>query len=183
MAGTYHHGDLRAHVLAAAAAEIARSGPDSVSLRALARDAGVSHGAPAHHFGDRRGLFTALAAEGFGLLADALATSVAAGDFARTAVDYVTFAVEHPGHYAVMFRADLIDPEDSELQRQEGRARDALRDGVATLPPERLAVPAEQARQAAWALVHGIASLHLDGALPRTDPADLARAAARQLFG
>lgn len=179
----YHHGDLRAAVLAAAAAQIAAAGPDSVSLRALARDAGVTHGAPAHHFGDRRGLFTALAAEGFGLLADALTESVEAGDFAQTAVDYVRFAVGHPGHYAVMFRADLLEGGDAELRRQEGRAGDALRAGVSGLQDDRVSVPAEQARQIAWAMVHGIASLHLEGALAHVDPARLARAAAAQLFG
>lgn len=183
MADSYHHGDLRAQLLAAAATQVARSGPDSVSLRALAREAGVTHGAPAHHFGDRRGLFTALAAEGFGLLADALAGSVEASDFARTAVDYVTFAVGHPGHYAVMFRADLLDAADPELQRQETRAGDMLRAGIGTLPAGRVTVPPEQARQIAWAIVHGIASLHLDGALAHVDPAALARAGAEQLFG
>lgn len=183
MADSYHHGDLRAQLLAAAASQVERGGPDSVSLRALAREAGVTHGAPAHHFGDRRGLFTALAAEGFGLLADALAASIDARDFARTAVDYVTFAVAHPGHYAVMFRADLLDGADPELQRQQARAGDMLRAGIGTLPPGRVTVPVEQARQVAWAVVHGIASLYLDGALRHADPAALARAAAEQLFG
>ncbi|WP_156253179.1 TetR/AcrR family transcriptional regulator [Pseudactinotalea terrae] len=183
MADSYHHGDLRAQLLTAAAGEVARGGPDSVSLRALAREAGVTHGAPAHHFGDRRGLFTALAAQGFGLLADALADSVQARDFARTAVDYVAFAVANPGHYAVMFRADLLDGADAELQQEETRAGDMLRAGVGMLPPDRVAIPVEQARQVAWAIVHGIASLYLDGALRHADPAALARAAAEQLFG
>jgi AcrR family transcriptional regulator len=68
----YHHGDLRRAVLDAAVAAIAESGPAALSLRDLARRAEVSHAAPAHHFGDKAGVLTALAAEGYALLADAL---------------------------------------------------------------------------------------------------------------
>ncbi len=68
----YHHGDLRAVILTEAARLVAERGAEQVSLRELARGAGVSHAAPAHHFTDRRGLFTALATQGFRLLADAL---------------------------------------------------------------------------------------------------------------
>ena len=65
----YHHGNLRAVLLEAALAEIAERGPQALSLRELARRAGVSHAAPAHHFGDKPGLLTAIAAEGFRRLA------------------------------------------------------------------------------------------------------------------
>ena len=61
----YHHGDLKAVILEQAATLVAERGADGISLRELARAAGVSHAAPAHHFTDRRGLFTALATEGF----------------------------------------------------------------------------------------------------------------------
>src|SRR5690606_20032828 len=97
---------------------------DGLSLRDLARRSGVSHAAPAHHFGDRRGLFTALAAQGFELLAQALAPSVSGHRFDRTAVAYVRFAVDNPGHFAVMFRSDLLDQTDQALSR----ARDAAAD-------------------------------------------------------
>src|SRR5258708_36185809 len=70
---TYHHGDLRAAILTEAARLVDERGADGISLRELAREAGVSHAAPAHHFTDRRGLFTALAAQGWRMLADALA--------------------------------------------------------------------------------------------------------------
>ena len=69
---SYHHGDLKAVILAEAAGLVAERGADGISLRELARAAGVSHAAPAHHFTDRRGLFTALAAEGCRMLAAAL---------------------------------------------------------------------------------------------------------------
>jgi len=93
---TYHHGDLRAVILTEAARLVAERGADRVSLRELARGAGVSHAAPAHHFTDRRGLFTALATQGFQLLAAALVD--ARPRFVDAALAYVRFAIENQGH-------------------------------------------------------------------------------------
>src|SRR4029453_3479977 len=93
--GTYHHGDLKAVILAKAATLVAERGADGISLRELAGEGGVSHAAPAHHFTDRRGLFTALAAEGWRLLADAL--SGARPDFLDAALAYVRFGLCPPG--------------------------------------------------------------------------------------
>jgi AcrR family transcriptional regulator len=115
---TYHHGDLRAAILTEAARLVAERGADRVSLRELARESGVSHAAPAHHFTDRRGLFTALAAQGFELLAAALAE--ARPRFLAAALAYVRFAIEHPGHYRVMFDKSLLDPSNRELGGGEG---------------------------------------------------------------
>src|ERR1700754_2302681 len=103
---TYHHGELLAVILGEAARLVAERGADRISLRELAREAGVSHAAPAHHFTDRRGLFTALAAQGFTLLAEALCD--ARGNFADAALAYVRFAIAHPGHYQVMFNKSLL---------------------------------------------------------------------------
>src|SRR5918998_1032836 len=95
----YHHGQLRQVILAAAVDALAESGPARLSLRELARRAGVSHAAPAHHFGDKAGLLTAVAAEGYTLLAEALtAAQQLAGDFLDVGVAYVRFAVEHRAH-------------------------------------------------------------------------------------
>src|SRR3954466_13379167 len=110
---TYHHGDLKAVILAKAATLVAERGAGGISLRELARAAGVSHAAPAHHFTDRRGLFTALAAQGWRLLAEALTD--ARPDFLDAALAYVRFALDHPGHYAVMFDRSLLNPQDAEL--------------------------------------------------------------------
>src|SRR5687768_10681055 len=102
-AGSYHHGDLRRVLLAEAAAAIADVGPAALSLRELARRAGVSHAAPAHHFGDKTGLLTALAVEGYDLLGSALAASwESEHDFLEVGVAYVGFAVDHPAHFLVM---------------------------------------------------------------------------------
>jgi AcrR family transcriptional regulator len=159
----YHHGDLRAVILSEAANLVAQRGADGVSLRELARSAGVSHAAPAHHFVDRRGLFTALAAQGFRLLAEALTN--ARGHFADAALAYVRFALSHAGHYQVMFNKSLLDVEDAELAAAEAAAGAELARGVATLrDPHAQADPAA-AQLAAWSLVHGFSTLWLNDAV------------------
>src|SRR5699024_695041 len=121
MATKYHHGNLRQEVLAAAADLIASRGVDALSMRDLARQAVVSHGAPAHHFGDRRGLLTALATDGFLRLATILEPSVTAEHFDQTAVAYVRFAATHPGHFDVMFRSECLDLQDRDLRAAQQR--------------------------------------------------------------
>lgn len=182
MADAYHHGNLRAQVLATAAQIVAADGPDALSLRDLARRAGVSHAAPAHHFSDRRGLFTALAAEGFAYLADDLQPSVTRGRFDETAVAYVRFAVAHPGHFAVMFRTDLVDAADPAFADARAGAGALLDAGLAAVPDAVLVIPRADARRAAWALVHGVATLSLAGAFGDADPEALALRCAHQLF-
>jgi AcrR family transcriptional regulator len=181
---TYHHGDLRAVILAEAACLVAERGADRVSLRELARGAGVSHAAPAHHFTDRRGLFTALATQGFQLLAQALID--ARPDFTDAAQAYVRFALKHPGHYQVMFNKSLLDASDTDLAAAEAAAGTELARGVATLrDPNAQADPAA-AQLAAWSLVHGFSMLWLNDAVNpqvRTaDPMDTVRRIATMLF-
>lgn len=180
----YHHGDLRAVILAEAARLVAERGADGISLRELARSAGVSHAAPAHHFTDRRGLFTALATEGFRLLTEAL--TGARGDFTGAALAYVRFALEHPGHYQVMFDRSLLDASDVELAAAEVAAGAELSRGVATLrDPNAQADPAA-AQLAAWSLVHGFSTLWLNdavhAAIKQADPMDTVARIAAMLF-
>ncbi len=116
----YHHGDLPAALRAAAADLVAERGPHAFSLRETARRAGVSHGAPAHHFGSVQGLLTAVATEGFEYLAAALAQAAATATDPRDRLRacghaYVRTAFAHPGHYAVMFAQDLCNPDDVAL--------------------------------------------------------------------
>src|SRR4029079_8364193 len=99
----YHHGDLRRTLLDAALALVASQGVGALSLRELARKAGVSHAAPYRHFESREALLAALATEGFlGLGAEMMQT--AAGEpnpllrFRALGVAYVIYAVRHPGH-------------------------------------------------------------------------------------
>jgi AcrR family transcriptional regulator len=181
---TYHHGDLRAAILTEAARLVAERGPDRVSLRELAREAGVSHAAPAHHFTDRRGLFTALAAQGFERLAAGLAE--ARPRFLDAALAYVRFALQHPGHYRVMFDKSLVDPSNRELAAAQMAAGTELSRGVASLPDEHAKADPAGAELAAWSLVHGFSMLWLNDAvdhrLKATDPMATVERIARMLF-
>jgi AcrR family transcriptional regulator len=143
----------------------------------------VSHAAPAHHFGDKAGLLTALAAQGYELLDEAL--RAAGGDLLEVGVAYVRFAVEHRAHFEVMFRPDLYRSDDPSVVAARRRVGAALRAGVGALPDRPDGERAELAALAAWSIVHGFASLWLDGALPPElgdDPAAAARRVIRLLF-
>ncbi|MDA2811745.1 TetR/AcrR family transcriptional regulator [Nocardiopsis sp. RSe5-2] len=178
----YHHGDLRRTLLAAAADAVAESGAAAVSLRELARRAGVSNAAPTHHFGDKAGLLTALAAEGYGLLADTVTRErLSGGGIVGMGVAYVRFALDHPGHFEVMFHPALYRADDEELSAARARAADALAAGV-TARPGAGGGDAGTAGVAAWSLVHGYATLVLAGAVRTDDPQAQARAIARLLF-
>ena len=182
----YHHGDLRQAVLTAAVAVLDESGPAQLSLRDLARRAGVSHAAPAHHFGDKAGLLTAVAAQGYHLLADTLtAAQQRTADFLEVGVAYVRFAVDHRAHFEVMFRPDLYHPDDPEVAAAQQRAADALYGGVGSVAATGRGPDIPLAGVAAWSLVHGFATLWLNHALPTTlgdDPETAARAVAAILF-
>ena len=183
---SYHHGDLRRALLVAADAVITEKGLARVSLRDLARRAGVSHAAPAHHFGDKAGLLTAFAAEGYELLAATLTEAQErTGDFLDVGVAYVRFALAHRAHFEVMYRPDLYHADDPAVQGARERARDALYAGISSLPEEQTGPDHRLAGVAAWSLVHGFATLCLTGALPGDldqDPAAAARAVAEILF-
>jgi AcrR family transcriptional regulator len=179
---TYHHGDLKVTILAEAAVLVADRGADGLSLRELARAAGVSHAAPAHHFTDRRGLFTALATEGFGMLADALKD--ARPDFLDAALAYVRFALGHPGHYEVMFDKSLYDATNPDLVSAETAAGAELAAGVGTLDDPRANDDPQAAALAAWSLVHGFSLLWLNKAIDdETDPIATVHRVAGMLFG
>jgi AcrR family transcriptional regulator len=166
---SYHHGDLRRAMTAAAAEAVAERGPAGLSMRELARLAGVSHAAPAHHFGDKGGVLTAVATEGFMLLAAALAE--AGDDLLAAGIAYVRFAVGHPGHFAVMFDRSLLHGEDAELRAAEAAASSAL--GRLT--------PDTAAARAAWSVAHGFASLWLSGAISGPDVVEAATPVLRRV--
>lgn len=185
---SYHHGDLRRVVLAAAVDLIAEQGVDEVSLRELARRADVSHAAPAHHFGDKAGLFTSIAAEGYRLLAARLEgpDDDRPAPLKEQGVRYVEFAEQHPGHFEVMFRPDLLHGDDPELVAAQTRTRQALRGGVADVAESRRPEALEDAALAAWALAHGFAALRRSGSLDERlhghDPSEVFRRVASHLF-
>ncbi|CAM3393892.1 TetR/AcrR family transcriptional regulator [Kibdelosporangium persicum] len=181
----YHHGDLRRAVLDAALDVIAADGPSAISLRGLARRAGVSHAAPAHHFKDKAGLLTAIAVEGNELLAGSLAEAIAEDrtKLIDLGVRYVRFALEHPGHFAVMYRPDLYHRDAPELVAARERTGRMLRGTVKALAGDH---SAPLAQLAAWSTAHGFATLALAGNLDRAigdqDPAELFRTLADVMF-
>lgn len=165
-AATYHHGDLP-NVLRRAAAEVlAERGVAGFSLREVARRAGVSHAAPAHHFGDAEGLLTSVAVEGFQhLTAETTAATDGVDDpveaLAQLARAYVTSSLGHPGHCGVMFRADAVDTTDPEYQAWGQQAYGVLLGAV-----ERLAraqspdLDVELAASLCWSMVQGLVTVH-----------------------
>lgn len=178
---TYHHGDLRQAVIDAAAGSVERHGVAALSLRSLARELGVSHTAPRHHFGDKQGVVTALAAQGYGRLAESVSNAVAQAGFLESGVAYVLFAQENPGHFAVMFRPDLVYEQDPALIAARRELSAALQAGLASFGQKR-GVPADPWRGlAAWSMAHGLAVLALGGALPLERTEDLTETARRAL--
>lgn len=166
MKSTYHHGDLRRAVLDRAVDVIGTDGPAGLSLRSLAADLGVSHTAPRHHFGSREGVLAAVATEGFELLSARLRTArETGGSFLDVGVAYVSFAVEHPAHFEVMFSPKLLDPDDPDLAAAQEATFAELRGGIAALEESGRVEDAPAAVLAAWSLVHGIATLALTGNL------------------
>ena len=161
---------LRETILRTAVDHIAAHGADSLSFRRLASDAGVSHQAPYHHFSDRRGVFRAIALEGFAKLGEALedARSAPAGLQAEALLEaYVEFALANTGHFRVMFRRDLCEMEnDPELKGLADTAFDALVDHVQITLGEAASIEDIRARATAmWSLAHGLATLLIEGPL------------------
>jgi AcrR family transcriptional regulator len=166
---SYHHGDLRRTLLDAALSEVARNGTAHLSLRALARAVGVSNAAPAHHFKDKSGVFTAIAVEGFELLYATQLRASQGVDASETllplAINYVSFAIEHPSHFEVMWRDDLYDATDPALVTVRTSVFAVFYASVASGLGK--AAPDEHrgAVVAAWSIVHGFATLWLSGNL------------------
>lgn len=160
----YHHGDLPAAVLAEVDRIVRDQGVGAVSIREVARRVGVSNAAPSHHFGDKAGLLTAYATQGFELLAAHL-HEAAGGELLALGEAYVAFAIEHPGHFAVMFRPELLHADDPDLLAAGSAAFGALAAAIAQVRGsiERHDDETVQfAAAGAWSMVHGFATLWLN---------------------
>jgi AcrR family transcriptional regulator len=162
----YHHGDLRRALIAEGLALLEEQGPAGLSLRAIAARAGVSHAAPKNHFGNLRGLLTAIAAEGFRRHCAAMRAGLSprAGRATRQMAalrGYVRFAQQHPHLFALMFSGEQIDFDDAELGGAAASSYDVLRDIAAGLDWDKAAAPdaALRAETMLWSLVHGYAQL------------------------
>lgn len=164
---SYHHGALREELLEACVRLIGTEGIGAVSLRRVAREAGVSPGAPYHHFPDRAALLAAISVRGFERLAADLRDARAEGTDARAVllamvVAYVEFARRHKAYFQLMFRPELSQPDKHPDARAAGDAAFAVLTEVVgdcgAADPDGLAV-------SLWAFGHGLASLAIDGQL------------------
>ncbi len=179
----YHHGDLRSALLDAAEALLAERGLVGFTLRECARRAGVSHAAPAHHFGNVTGVFTALATRGFERLVQALRseldgvdTAAAGAAMIATGRAYVGFARREPELFRLMFRRELLDAEDPALCRASEETYAALTNvirgerGEAPIDADSLHLLKTTPGLVddvlvGWSHVHGLAHLLIEGQL------------------
>ena len=172
---TYHHGALRETLLAACLRLIDEEGIGAVSLRKVARAAGVSPGAPYHHFTDRAELLAALCVRGFELLGAELAAARAAEPDPLRALTaladaYLGFARANPARFRLMFRPELFE---LDKHPDAATAGDCAYQVVTDTIADAVRAGALRAEDAAtigvtyWALGHGLASLWLDGQLPQ----------------
>ncbi|MGW5047382.1 TetR/AcrR family transcriptional regulator [Streptomyces griseoluteus] len=182
---SYHHGDLRAACLRAARELLEEDGSAGLSLRAVARRAGVSATAPYRHYADRDALVSAVAAEGYRELAEYLAAAHpeprTPDELASVAVAYVRFALDRPAMFRVMF-AEPCDPGGEERVAATAAISEYVRGIVHAVFP---GVDPDALSTTVWALVHGLAFLHLDGKLDSSTPEVVdaqVRAAVRALF-
>jgi len=184
----YHHGNLCEVLLEKAVEVIRDDGIGALSLRAVARRAGVSHGAPAHHFGDKAGLLTALATRSMERFATTLSeASREAGDSELDRLRaigraYVRFAAENPAQFSIVTRFELIRSGDAEFAASYQATFDLVKDAVCAAQREgwRRSMDPTALVITCWSAVHGLATLYLDGVLEdRVGPIHLETAAAQ----
>lgn len=169
----YHHGDLRQALINAALELISEKTVEGVSLREVARRVGVSHAAPYRHFADKEALLAAVAIDGFQMLHHKLQVAIQSSSsnpmqqIQDSGVAYITFALEHPSHYHLMFGAyrSSSAEQNSELKNA---ARQVFMLLVAVILQGQTtgvirADDSEQLALTAWSLVHGWAMLWMDG--------------------
>jgi AcrR family transcriptional regulator len=174
-ASPYHHGALRDALLEAAERVLERDGLAGLTLRAVAREAGVSHAAPTHHFGDLTGLVSELAAIGFRQFGAAMAAGYNASlppveQALARAHAYLGYARAHPGLYGLMFRAERLDMSRPSLNEAATTSFAAFAGAIGASRHESISAEAMTLDQGAalarsWSLVHGFTMLLLDGRL------------------
>jgi AcrR family transcriptional regulator len=170
----YHHGSLPEALMDGVAKAVSEHGVSGVSLRDVARQAGVSHSAPAHHFGSKAGMLTAFAARGYDLLAESVIAEVVGAEAADGAAEleaigrgYVAFAIGHPAEFEVMFSPEAIEIDDPRLHAASENAYALLTSTIMRCANEgRLhGRSPEVVAVAAWSMVHGLSTLWLSGRL------------------
>ncbi len=177
----YHHGDLRDALIAAGEAVLAERGVAGFSLRETARRAGVSPAAPAHHFGDARGLLTAIATLGFKGLSEVLQAANAMGRddrharFLAQGHAYVRYALNQPARFDLMWQRELLNNEDPDFQLA-GFTAFALLYELVTGEPIDICDMHDETKLidprviATWSVVHGFAGLARQGSFDADAP-------------
>jgi AcrR family transcriptional regulator len=171
-AASYHHGDLRKALLQATEELLESAGLERFTLREVARRAGVSHGAPAHHFGDVRGLLSEFTAQSFNDMAAAMATHRERADadafeqLVASGIGYVDYALAHRARFQLMFRSDRLDPARESLIEAGAKAYGHLVECTTRITAEIGARDhtTQQKATLAWSMVHGFATLLIDNA-------------------
>ncbi len=170
----YHHGDLAAALVEAAEAVLTERGVEGFTLRECARRAGVSHAAPAHHFGDAKGLLSAVAALGFERLTEAQRTARANEPdlknlLVATGIAYVRFALSHPAQFQLMFQGALLDHTTERLQAAGPAAFAIYTETYSAVTGQKVETSPRKTSDPGvllyWALVHGLATLGIQGQL------------------
>jgi AcrR family transcriptional regulator len=187
----YHHGDLRRALLEAALELLVEGGPDAVSLRDVAKRAGVSHAAPYRHFVSKDAMLRAIAQQGFAALRGHLEAAAAKrrdplGRFEAMGFGYVAFARAHPGELKLMFRPRLFEPDGAESLEKRSSAFGILVDAIVACQEAGIfrRGDARPMAFAAWSMVHGFSMLLLEGTvgvLPEKQVQALLRAAIETL--
>nr|WP_294914265.1 TetR/AcrR family transcriptional regulator [uncultured Neokomagataea sp.] len=167
----YHHGDLPSTLLHSARVLLEQDGIAALKLRAITRHAGVSATAATPHFGNLSGVLSALAAIGFNELTAAMSNTTHK-TMRDIGLAYIRFAIANPGLFTLMFRNDSIDRTTPDLQNASEKALSCLADLPSDTPPSS---PLDKAAQmaSAWAKVHGLAILAIDGQLQALTPQPL----------
>jgi AcrR family transcriptional regulator len=158
----YHHGDLRRALVEAARQLVETEGPQAMSLRAVARQAGVSPAAPYHHFKDKGELLDAVAKEGWAMLSTALmaATEQTPGDALGPTLAYVNFARSHPALYRIMYDAARDAESLPFVGIAEGDSPYAwVRDLLERDSKDRITMDVELGIAAGWCAAHGLAEM------------------------
>jgi AcrR family transcriptional regulator len=184
----YHHGNLRASLLEAADAVLAERGAHGLTLRDVARAAGVSHGAPYHHYASLNELLAAVAERGFVILGDAMARAVDVPDtrerLLRVSQAYVACARAHPERFRLMFGPLLASKDEHPALRDAAQRAFGFVLAAANAHDKKHGA---SLALAGWSLAHGLSHLMIDGAfeglpMKKQNPDSLARKLSERIF-
>lgn len=171
----YHHGNLRIALLEAAEVEIEKKGIEALSLRQVAKRAGVSHAAPAKHFKNANDLLTALAAKSFRNHIDAIENALKVATFSNAeklvvgGMAYISYAIDHPNMFDLQFNSKRPDRNDPDLARAGSAAFDIVVNLMEEALDEKGKSDAFGAATSLWIFLHGMACLAANDILSRLE--------------